>query len=129
MYILKNAIKNIMNSPVRNVLLGVIITVISLICCMSLALLRVSDKAEKEALLKASVTARITKVNPFGSIDISDNLTYDEIMEFAESDYVYDSYVSVRSNVNIADIPDKFTLVGYNSDMAVKYFLFVDENI
>ena len=127
MYILKNAIKNIMNSPVRNVLLGVIITVISLICCMSLALLRVSDKAEKEALLNASVTARITKGDPSGSIDTSDNLTYDEIMKFAESDYVYDSYVSVRSNANIADNPDKFTLVGYNSDMAVKHFLFVDQ--
>ena len=127
MYILKNAIKNIMNSPIRNIIIGVIIAVISLICCMSLALLRVSDKAEKEALLKASVTARIIKGDPSGSIDTSYDLTYDEIKDFAGSDYVYDSYVSVRANVNIADNIDNFTLVAYNSDMAVKHFLFVDE--
>ena len=127
MYILKYAIKNIMNSPIRNIIIGVIIAVISLICCMSLALLRVSDKAEKEALLKASVTARIIKGDPSGSIDTSYDLTYDEIKDFAGSDYVYDSYVSVRANVNIADNIDNFTLVAYNSDMAVKHFLFVDE--
>ena len=76
MYVLKNAIKNIMNSPIRNIIIGVIIAVISLICCMSLALLRVSDKAEKEALLKASVTARIIKGDPSGSIDTSYAVSY-----------------------------------------------------
>ncbi len=40
-----------------------------------LVLLRVSDKAEKEALLKASVTARIIKGDPSGSIDTSYDLT------------------------------------------------------
>ena len=43
MYIFKNAIKNIKNSAIRSVLLGVIITVISLICCMSLALLNITS--------------------------------------------------------------------------------------
>lgn len=75
MYTLKNALKNIINSPVRNLILGAIIMLICIICCISFALLRVSEKAEKDALTRVMITAKVVKED-VDSIDVSNDLIY-----------------------------------------------------
>lgn len=126
MYIFKNAIKNIKNSAIRSVLLGVIITVISLICCMSLALLNISQVVEEEALRKASATSSITKKIITGSNEIMADPVYDELEKFSQSEYIYDTYLYISDKANILNKKSDITLIGYNSDMSARHFLFSD---
>ena len=126
MYLLKNAIGNIKNSPIRNLLICVIIMVVSLVCFISLALLRVADKAENEAISRSSAIARVVKGDVIDSIDASDSLTYDETKKFCNSNYVYESYISASANLNMRN-NEKVTLIGYNSVEAARYFLLVEK--
>ena len=123
MYILINALKNIRNSPIRNLLIGAIIAAVATICCISLSLLGISNKAEEEAMLKISIPARIVKGSLEDSLDASNSLTYEEITRFLNSEYVYDSYISARSIILFEEGLGDFTLVGYNSREAAEHFL------
>lgn len=60
LFILKNALRCILRSKGRNILIGIIVLVIATSCCIGLSIRQASESAKKEALDNLSVTATIS---------------------------------------------------------------------
>ena len=129
MYILKNALLNICQSKIRNLIISLIIIAISTVCCMSLSLFQSANKATNDALRDSSVIARVIKGDVLGSIDASEPLSYGEIIEFSRSKYVYDTYIEYKSEIDLIGSPFTHTAIGYSSGVAAKYFRQVEKLI
>ena len=129
MYILKNSLKNIHRSPIRSLLISVIIILISTVCCISLSLFRSADKATNDVLKDSSVIAKVVKGDILGSIDASESLTYGEIKEFSRSEYVYETYIECESEIDLIGSQLIHTAIGYSSVTAAKYFRHVEKLI
>ena len=127
MYVLKNSLKNIQRSPIRNLLIGIIIVVIFMVCCMSLSLFRFADKATTEALRSSALIARVTKGDILESIDTSEKLNYGEIIEFASLQYVFDTYLEYKTEMISVGTNSRHTAIGYSSGIATKYFRYVEK--
>ena len=127
MYVLKNSLKNIQRSPIRNLLIGIIIVVISMVCCVSLSLFRSADKATTEALKSSALIAMVIKGDILESIDKSEKLTYGEIIEFGSSPYVFDTYLEYKTEMVLVGTNNSHTIIGYSSGVAAKYFRYVDK--
>ena len=60
MYVLKNALKSVSRSMGRNILIGIIVLVISISCCIGLSIRQAAESARTQTLDSLSVTAQIS---------------------------------------------------------------------
>ena len=116
MYIIKNAFRNIMRTKGRNVLIGIIITVIACSCCIGLSIRQAADDAEETTLEGMTVEAQISidrnammegmrgegggmdrsQFKGFDSVSIS----IEEMLTYAELPTVADFYYTISSSLS-----------------------------
>ncbi|MDD6395540.1 MAG: ABC transporter permease [Firmicutes bacterium] len=116
MYVLKNAMRNITRSKGRSILIGVIVFVIALSCCVGLSIRNAAEKSRSEVLDSMSITAQISvdrtsmmnqSRNDSGEFDRSQfksglvgGLSLEELLLYASADSVSDFYYSVTASMN-----------------------------
>lgn len=113
MYVFKNALRNIIRSYGRNILIGIIILIISISSCVALSIKKAASNAEAEGLKNLSVTAEISrdrqaimkKANEDGTdtreaIDNYPSLSLEELQKYAKSSSVKDFYYTITSSIN-----------------------------
>lgn len=137
MYILKNAWKSIVRSKGRNILIGIIIFAISVSACLGLSIRQAAESAKDDAFAGVTITAQISVDRSSMMSDIKNNmeegaeggfdkdsfaslmsgvsgLTVEEMLEYAESEYVADFYYTLTVSMNGSD---EFEAVDSNSGM------------
>ncbi len=111
MYIFKNAFKNISRSMGRNILIGIIVTVIAASSCVALSIRKSSENARETNMKNLNITAHINVDRAYvmetiqnSGVDMSDRsamqevlkdasgLSLDEMSEYANSEYVSSFY-------------------------------------
>lgn len=126
MYIIKNALRSISRSKVRNILIFVLILVIVISACVSLAIMNSAEDAKDATLENQSITAEIS-VNresfmknsgntDSGEIDrdamkeamqdMPQSLSIEDQEKYAKSEYVKDFYYTATTSVNGDDSLD-----------------------
>ena len=60
MYVLKNALKSVSRSLGRNILIGIIVLVISISCCIGLSIRQAAESSREQTLDSMSITAQIS---------------------------------------------------------------------
>lgn len=117
MYIVKNALKCIVRSKGRNILIGVIVLVIATSACLGLSIRQAAESAKKETLNTLSVTGTISfdrqsmmsgmsgeggfNRDSFSSMmGNASSLTLEEYQTYAEADSVQDFYYSLSASLN-----------------------------
>lgn len=120
MYIIKNALRSISRSKVRNILIFVLILVIVISACVSLAIMNSAEDAKEATLENQSITAEISVnreafmknsgTTDSGEIDrdamreamqdMPQSLSIEEQEKYAESEYVKDFYYTATTSVD-----------------------------
>ncbi len=118
MYILKNAITSIVRNKGRNILIGIIILVIACAVSVTLAINNSSSNLIKsyESQYEVEATISVNRKNMMQDFDPSDkesskdnmlemftsasSLTEEEIIDYADSDYVKSYYYTMEIGVN-----------------------------
>lgn len=109
MLIIKNALSNIGSAKGRNILIGIIVLVIAVSSCISLAVKQSAKKAEENGLENLSVSASISydreKLRESGTdfreqLQNVQELTLDEMQAYAESEYVKEFRYTTSSAMN-----------------------------
>lgn len=120
MYILKNALRSISRSKVRNILIFVLILVIVISACVSLSIMNSAEEAKEATLENQSITAEISvnresfmeqaRSTDSGEMDrdamreamqdMPQSLSIEEQEKYAESEYVKDFYYTATTSVN-----------------------------
>ncbi len=120
MYIVRNALRNIMRSKGRNVLIGIIVLVIAVSSCVALSIKQSAAKAKQEGLESINITAQITidrnaLIGQFTASGSGDRdafrqqlsavsgLSLDELEIYAAAPSVSDFYYTVTGSVNSGD--------------------------
>lgn len=120
MYVIKNALKSLRYSIGRNLLIGIIITVIAVTACIGLSIRQAAENAKKETMEGLSVTAQISldmqsmMGNAFGEGGFDrdnfkenfgkvDGLDLDELKTYAKADSVSDFYYTLTLSLNGTD--------------------------
>ncbi len=122
MYILKNAVTSIRRSKGRNILIGIIIIVIAISCTITLAIRQSASKIisayEEKNKIEATIgmnRASLIKslrdgdksqeemINAFNDIKAP---TEEEIISYADSDYVSDYYYTYEMSVDAKDLTE-----------------------
>jgi ABC-type transport system, involved in lipoprotein release, permease component len=126
MYIVRNALRNIVRSKARNILIGVIVLVIATSCCIALSIKHSAAKTESQGMSSLNITGQITidrekliEQAQSGSGNIRDKMTsvttptLAELKKYAGSPYVSGFYYTVTSSVNSGE--ETFVPVDTNS--------------
>lgn len=119
MYIIKNALRNIIRSLGRNVLIGLIVVVIAGSACVALSIKESANKAREENMDLIDITAHINVDRQYimeeinkNNVDMSNQeemkdalssiseLSLEELLQYAESEYVKDFYYSTTVTLN-----------------------------
>lgn len=120
MYILKNALKCIGRAKGRNILIGVIVLVIAISCCIGLSIRQAAESAKADTMDTLSITATISfdraaamgqfaggaggggfDRNQFaGMMGNSSGLSLEEYLVYAEAESVKDFYYSTTAYLN-----------------------------
>lgn len=121
MYLLKNAFRNVMRSKDRNILIGLIILIIAISLCIGLSIHQAAENARENTLEGLSITAEITvdrnammensmanqngegeppSFEPSDFEGFSENLSVDELSQYAEASTVEDFYYTISSSLN-----------------------------
>lgn len=120
MYIIKNALKSLRYSIGRNLLIGIIITVIAVTACIGLSIRKAAENAKKETMEGLSVTAQISldmqsmMGNAFGEGGFDrdnfkenfgkvEGLELDELKTYAKAESVSDFYYTLTLSLNGTD--------------------------
>ena len=120
MYIVRNALRNIMRSKGRNILIGIIVLVIAVSSCVALSIKQSAAKAKQEGLESINITAQITidrnaLIGQFTASGSGDRdafrqqlsavsgLSLDELEYYATAPSVADFYYTVTGSVNSGD--------------------------
>lgn len=117
MYVLKNALKSVTRSVGRNILIGIIVLVISVSCCIGLSIRQAAESARTQTLESMSVTAQISvdrqsmmqqSMTDEGGFDKSQMmsipiLTIDEMQTYAEAPSVKSFYYTATISLNGTD--------------------------
>ena len=121
MYITKFALKNIMRSKGRNILIGIIVIIIAFAVCISLCIRQAADEAKSEALEDINITAQISPDREAamegamsggapGEFDrdalsemMGEALSLKELKTYAEADSVKSFYYTMTAYVNGTD--------------------------
>ena len=119
MYIFKNAFKSITRSKTRNVLIGIIITVIAVSSCIALSIKNAANEVEQTYLDSYNVTAQLTldrsllrnnarnsseSFDPKSFMSSVQNITAADIIKYGESEYVKSYLFSIQTNMNSANL-------------------------
>lgn len=153
MYIFKNALRSIIRSKARSILIFTLVLLISISACIALSVRNSAEVARKATYDTLNVTGQITidrqKLMSQSGFDreamselMSQTLSLEELKEFANSEYVSDYYYSQTIGLNA---PDEFLLyesatpsfggrkdftnkadlsvIGYSSHEAMKLFV------
>lgn len=110
MYIFKNAFRNITRSKGKNILIGVIITVITAATCISLAIHSAGENLVKTYMNKnpLEVSFNLNMQNLRGADDSTktsfQSLEIEDIQKYSDSSYVKDYYYTLESSINGSDI-------------------------
>ena len=125
MYIFKNAIRNIIRSKGRSILIGIIVTIIALSMCIGLSIRQAASNAKEEALADLNITATISpdreaamekgmgeapdSSESSGGFDksammeaMNESLSLEELQKYAEADSVKSFYYTMSASVNAA---------------------------
>lgn len=110
MYIIKNAFRNMTRNKGKNILIGVIITVITICTCISLAI----HKAGNNLVLSYKNTNPLAisfNVNMHELRNASDedknnfeSISIDDIKEYGDSNYIKDYYYTLEASLNSDDV-------------------------
>lgn len=158
MYILKNALRSINRSKGRNILIGIIIFVVAVSSCVALSIREASEQAREEGLTDLEITGQITvnrqnmmneqedKESMKQALTSMEELSLEELQEYAKSPAVKDFYYTASASLNGSDsleavdttgvdeggmkgMPGRmgtqgdFTVTGYSSDAAMTDFV------
>lgn len=124
MYIIKNAFKSISRSKGRNILIGIILTVIAIASCVALtiknaanevvtsyknsndiiATLTLDRKNLQSDFKKNESSSSSTDSNPKDFMSSIPKITSDLVKTYGTSDYVKNYYYSTQTNVNSSNI-------------------------
>lgn len=110
MYIFKNAFRNITRSKGKNILIGVIITVITAATCIALAIHSAGNNLVKTYMNKnpLEVSFNLNMQNLRGADDSTktsfQSLEIEDIKNYADSSYIKDYYYTLESSVNGSNI-------------------------
>lgn len=130
MYILKNALKSILRSKGRNVLIGIIVLVISVAACIGLSIQNAAEDAREATLEGITITAQISVDRNAMMSDMMENmqpgedggmpsfdrdsfrenmksiesLTVDEMQEYAKLDTVKSFYYTMSVSMDGSEI-------------------------
>lgn len=142
MYILKNALKSIIRSKGRNILIGIIVLVISVATCLGLSIRNAAEDAREATLEGISVTAQISVDRNAMMTDVRENmqpnsdserpsfdrdsfienmnaieeLTIEEMEKYAELDSVKSFYYTMSVSMDGSDL-DPVTNSGTNDEV------------
>lgn len=117
MYIVKNALRNVTRSKVRNILIGVIVLAVAISSCVGLSIREAADKAREEALETLQITASIgqdrqammEKIRSGEAPDAEDrknlfqdqeSLSLSELQTYAEAGSVKSFYYTLTSSLD-----------------------------
>lgn len=123
MYIFKNAMRSIVRSKGRNILIGIIVLVIAVSACIGLSIRQAANSVREQTLDSMTVTAQISfdrsslmkeiqenagegKQKEFNKSDFSkmmgnqDSLTIDEMKTYAKAQSVQSFYYTATASVN-----------------------------
>ncbi len=127
MYIFKNAFKNISRSLGRNILIGIIVTVIAASSCVALSIRKSSENARQSNMENLNITAHINVDRAYvmetiqnSGVDMTDRsamqevlkeasgLSLDQMQEYAGTEYVdnfyYTNMLILNGNDDLAPI-------------------------
>lgn len=131
MYIIKNAYKSIVRARGRNILIFVLVFLISVSACVALSVRNSAEAAKTSAYDSLSITAQISTnrqgiMGGMGSMDsegfdregmmdrLSQALTLDEMICYAQSAYVDNFYYSASTSLNA---PENFEIYEAGSSL------------
>ena len=116
MYIVKNALRNLLRSKGRNILIGLIVLVIAVASCLALSIRQAAATARESGLENLAVTAQISldrqaMMQKFqqGGGDIKDAfqnmtaLSLEEMQTYAKSQYVKDFTYTLTTSLNAGE--------------------------
>ena len=121
MYITKFALKNIMRSKGRNILIGIIVIIIAFAVCISLCIRQAAEEAKTETLEDINITAQISPDREKAMEDamaggmpgefdkdalselMGEALSLKELKTYAEADSVKSFYYTMTAYVNGSD--------------------------
>ena len=127
MYILKNAWRNVLRFKGRNILVGIIIVIVTISCCVSLSIKSSSDTliSSYKDNNKLSVSFTLDPMSLKNATDEEKNnfeiLTVDAVKEYADSNYVSGYYYTLETSadsdtINAVDYSDINSDDSNNSD-------------
>lgn len=136
MYILKNALRSISRSKVRNILIFVLILVIVISACVSLSIMNSANDAKDATLDAQNITAQISvdresfmkeaANGQSGEVDrdamresmqdMPQDLSIEDQEKYAKSSYVKDFYYTLTSSVNGNDSLEPIDTSSTNED-------------
>lgn len=136
MYLLKNALKSVSRSMGRNILIGIIVLVISISCCIGLSIRQAAESARTQTLDSMSVTAQISvdrqammqqmmnNGNGEGRFDKSaftqvSSLSIDEMQIYAEADSVKSFYYTSTISLNGTDEFEAISTTSSRSESSI----------
>lgn len=118
MYIVKNALRNLLRSKGRNILIGLIVLVIAVASCLALSIRQAAATARESGLENLAVTGQISldrqammqKIqqeggdmkNAFRSME---SLSLEEMQTYAKSQYVKDFTYTLTTSLNAGGRP------------------------
>jgi len=119
MYIIKNAFKSITRSKTRNILIGIIIVVVATASCIALSIKNAANEVKQSYLDSYNVTAQLsldrgalrnasnssntaatTTFDPKTFMANIQNVSAENVMTYAVSDYVKSYLLSIQTNMN-----------------------------
>lgn len=131
MYVLRNALRNILRSPGRSLLVGIIILLISFSSCVGLSIRQAAKSVQESGLKGITVSATISVDRQammqnaqrlsgvpsqfFGRVQ---NISLAEMEKYAASKYVKDIYYVMTSSVSKGEGLEPLDVVGSLNDEA-----------
>ncbi len=131
MYIFKNALRNILRSPGRSLLIGIIVLLISFSSCIGLSIRQAARSLQDSGLEGITISATISvdrqammqnaqrqSGSPFQFFSRVQNISLEEIEKYAASKYVKDTYYVMTSSVAKGEGLEPLDVVGSLDDAA-----------
>ncbi len=131
MYIFRNALRNILRSPGRSLLIGIIVLLISFSSCIGLSIRQAAGSLKDSGLEGITVSATISldrqammqnaqrqSGDPFQFFSRVQNISLEEMEKYAASKYVKDTYYVMTSSVAKGEGLEPLDVVGSLDDAA-----------
>ena len=116
MYIVKNALRNLLRSKGRNILIGLIVLVIAVASCLALSIRQAAATARESGLENLAVTGQISldrqammqKIQQEGgdmknAVRSMESLSLEEMQTYAKSQYVKDFTYTLTTSLNAGE--------------------------